>query len=208
MGAGAMHDIAEHTTSLIPLADHTTVSALSCTAQAYRGLFIWFMRVNDIVDVRGLALDADITYCDRFHGQIIRTMTVTEWVAVRFGFRAYVPRMIERFPIMYLMRFTFGQLISWGTPEFEHTFMTIADVPLSVSYVWRPDARVCIWLKELLPFDTIRPVATCALMPDGEWRDELSRRDDSLVKRVLTDPTFPAVLTACKAKILRHCNAK
>jgi hypothetical protein len=131
---GAAIDIVSHIVTLVPLEDHLTVSALSCACTAYRGLFSEFLRVNDIVDIRGLASDAEICWCDRMHGVITRTINSIEWAIVRYDLRAYIPRTIGIAfgRCLYTMMFSFGTLQSIRGHTLSYIRAAVAGIPVAV----------------------------------------------------------------------------
>jgi hypothetical protein len=138
---GAAIDIVGHIVALVPLEDHATVSSLSCVCREWSGLFAEFLAVNAVVDVRRVAADTEICWCDRMHGTITRTMYYIEWAIVRYGLRAYAPRTSH--PAVgydtYMMVFSFGALQSIRNSGISYIRATIAEIPVAVMIVCSRD---------------------------------------------------------------------
>jgi hypothetical protein len=117
---GAMHsDIITHLITLIPLDDHNSVSAMSCTCRAGARLFARWLRTNDIVDVRGLAPDAEICLCDRMHGTFTRALTLVDRYILTHRLRGYVSSIFSvtsaTNPSPCTYQFVYGQLVTWSS---------------------------------------------------------------------------------------------
>jgi hypothetical protein len=130
---GVYSDIVGHIITLIPLADHATVSALSCVCRGWRGLFVRFLHVNDVIDVRSLPPNAEIRLCDRMHGTFTREINYCDLHILAGNLRAHVDICGERLAYTFTCVCEFGRLIHWehdgGTYGFRDS---IAGVPVVI----------------------------------------------------------------------------
>jgi hypothetical protein len=119
---------------------------MSCVAREYSGLFTRWMQINDIVDMRGAAPDAEICPCDRMHGVFTRALTSLEHFILLYRLRGYVPGNDDpefrssRASITY--RFKYGRLISWSdTDVFVYEIIKVVDALVSVMLSSSQDGR-------------------------------------------------------------------
>jgi hypothetical protein len=145
MGAQVAKDIAEYTISLIPLADHTTVSALSCVCHEASPLFAHFLAVNDIVYVRAVACNSthndatnsatirkfpvidDFCALTRYHGVFTCSLSYADIILLENGWRAYVMnnrRASDPRPVV--QRYVFGTRVAWET-EYSRNDIVMAE---------------------------------------------------------------------------------
>jgi hypothetical protein len=85
-----LRDIISHMISLIPLDDHSTVSAMSSTCHTYSGAYAQWLHVNGIVDLRAIGPDDPIDLCDQFHGTLHRMLSYQECYIICRRLRAHV----------------------------------------------------------------------------------------------------------------------
>jgi hypothetical protein len=131
--AAVLSDIVGHIITLIPPEDGMSIIALSCVCVGWCELFPRWLQINGIVDVRGLAEDAEIYLCDRMHGTFTREMTSMHLRILESGVRAHVGRRATYCAWMTTCVCGFGRLLRWTDPIPMHGFCdSIAGVPVVV----------------------------------------------------------------------------
>jgi hypothetical protein len=133
-----VRDIIGYIVSLIPPEDGDTVVALSCVAREYSGLFARWLQVNNIVDVRGFADDAEICLCDRMHGAFTRSLYFVDRYILIHRLRGYVAYYYDgwrpTFCITYTYQFKYGTLTTWGYgPDRIYEIVTVVGEPVIIT---------------------------------------------------------------------------
>jgi hypothetical protein len=137
--SSAANDIVGHIIMLIPPEDGDTVVAMSCVCAGWRGLFAQWLAMNNIVDIRGRAPDAEVDLCDRMHGSFARRMSGHDQLLLEGGIRASVDiDRSDKYDEIVKCVCRFGRLVRWTRGQYIFGFGdTVAGVQVKV--------MICEW---------------------------------------------------------------
>jgi hypothetical protein len=115
--SAAISDVMHYLLTLIPLQDHASVSALSCTCRAYVMLHQHFLAVNDIIDARGLLPIKSYTTFDqtkKYHGEMTFTDSWNFWAYLR---QNQVSPMGAYTGERAIFHYRYGELVNYTIPN-------------------------------------------------------------------------------------------